>query len=245
MNIKKESAIQDVIEKFGEYANLILHQLSLLGKVINSGSVLISEDIQEEIRKNEEKSDHYEIKLSEKITNTIVLQKPVASDLRKLMACFQMITNLERIGDLVVNIIGFIPKIKNAEIYFHLKDIISDMLNVTENMVQKSILSFTYNDKEFALWTIKNDSIVDEMNHKLVKKAISQRNLPDETKQLLLSFIHINSIITSIERIADHATNVAESSVYALEGTDIRHHHQGTVEIGRNDNDNMKSPDNE
>jgi phosphate transport system protein len=49
--------------------------------------------------------------------------------------------------------------------------------------------------------------------------------LPEETQQLLLTFIHINSIISSIERIADHATNVAEASVYALDGTDIRHQH--------------------
>jgi phosphate transport system protein len=225
MSIKKENAIQDVIEKFGEYSNLILHQLTLLEKVFSSGSPVISEEIKDEIKKNEEKSDRFEIKLSEKIINTIVLQQPLASDLRKLMACYQMVINLERIGDLVVNIAGFIPKIKNEDIYSHLTDVIYNMLIVTKTMVQKSILSFTHSDREYAIWTIKNDSVVDEMNHKLVKKAISKANLTEETQQMLLTFIHINSIISSIERIADHATNVAEASVYALDGTDIRHQH--------------------
>jgi phosphate transport system protein len=225
MNIKKENAIQGVIEKFGEYSNLILHQITLLEKVFSSGTLAIAEDIKDEVRKNEEKSDQYEIKLSEKIINTIVLHQPLASDLRKLMACYTMVINLERMGDLVVNIINFIPKIKDPEIFSQMNDVIYNMLIVTKNMVEKSILSFTHSDREYAIWTIKNDSVVDEMNHKLVKKAISKTDLPEETRQLLLTFIHINSIISSIERIADHATNVAEASVYALDGTDIRHQH--------------------
>jgi phosphate transport system protein len=225
MNIKKENAIHGVIEKFGEYSNLILHQITLLEKVFSSGTLDISKELLDDIKKNEEKSDQFEIKLSEKIIDTIVLQQPLASDLRKLMACYQMVINLERIGDLVVNIINFIPKIKDREIFSQMTDVIYNMLIIAKNMVQKSILSFTNSDREYAVWTIKNDSIVDEMNQKLVKKAISRTNLPEETRQLLLTFIHINSIISNIERMADHATNVAEASVYALDGTDIRHQH--------------------
>lgn len=225
MNIKKESAIQDILDHFGDYANLILHQLSLLEKIINSGSVAISEELSKELISNENKSDNFEVKLSEKIINTIVLQKPVASDLRKLMACYQIVMNLERIGDSVMNIIKSLRRIKDTETYSQLTDIIYNILLVSTNMVQKSILSFTNNDKEFAIWTIKNDDVVDEMNSKLIKKAITKSKLPEETQQLLFSFININSIISNIERIADHATNVAEASIYALEGRDIRHKH--------------------
>jgi phosphate transport system protein len=231
MNIKKENAIHGVIEKFGEYSNLILHQITLLEKVFSSGTLDISKELLDDIKKNEEKSDQFEIKLSEKIIDTIVLQQPLASDLRKLMACYQMVINLERIGDLVVNIINFIPKIKDREIFSQMTDVIYNMLIIAKNMVQKSILSFTNSDREYAVWTIKNDSIVDEMNQKLVKKAISRTNLPEETRQLLLTFIHINSIISNIERMADHATNVAEASVYALDGTDIRHQHHENESI--------------
>jgi phosphate transport system protein len=224
MNIKKESAIQNVISHFEDYANLILSQLQILEKVISSGSLTISEDLLKELNLNEDKSDKFEIKLSEKIVNTIVLQKPVASDLRKLMACYQIVINLERIGDLVIDIVKFIQRIKENETYNRMSEVIYNMLLVSVNMVQKAILSFINNDKEFAIWAIQNDEVVDEMNHKLIRKAIAKSKLPDETQQLLFSFIHINSIISSIERIADHATNVAEASIYAMEGTDIRHH---------------------
>ncbi|MCL4483132.1 MAG: hypothetical protein M1445_11105 [Bacteroidetes bacterium] len=224
MNIKKESAIQNVISHFEDYANLILNQLTILEKVVNSGSLTIPEELMKELNDHEEKSDKFEIKLSEKIVNTIVLQKPVASDLRKLMACYQIVINLERIGDLVMDIVRFIPRIKDIETYNRMSEVIYNMLLVSVNMVQKAILSFVNSDKEFAIWAIQNDVVVDDMNHKLIRKAITKSKLPDETQQLLFSFIHINSIISSIERIADHATNVAEASIYAMEGTDIRHH---------------------
>jgi phosphate transport system protein len=141
------------------------------------------------------------------------------------MACYQNVINIERIGDLVMDIVKFIPRIQEAEIYNKMSEVIYNMLLVSVNMVQKSLLSFINGDKEFAIWTIQNDEVVDEMNHKLIRKAIAKSKLPDETQQLMFSFIHINSIISSIERIADHATNIAEASIYALEGTDIRHHH--------------------
>jgi len=223
MSIKKESAIQNIIGHYEDYANLILNQLSILEKIISSGSLTISDDLLKELKANEKRSDNFEIKISEKIVNTIVLQKPVASDLRKLMACYQIVINLERIGDLVMDIVKFIPRIKDIETYNRMSEVIYNMLLVSVKMVQKAILSFINNDKEFAIWAIQNDEVVDEMNHKLIRKAITKSELSDETQQLLFSFIHINSIISSIERIADHATNVAEASIYAMEGTDIRH----------------------
>ena len=224
MNIKKESAIHNIFGHFEDYANLILSQLSILEKVISSGSLVIPEEILKELNINEDKSDKFEVKLSEKIVDTIVLQKPVASDLRKLMACYQIVINLERIGDLVIDIVKFIPRIKEPETYNRMSEVIYNMLLVSVNMVQKSLLSFINSDKEFAIWTIRNDEVVDDMNHKLIRKAIAKSKMSDETQQLMFSFIHINSIISSIERIADHATNVAEASIYAMEGTDIRHH---------------------
>jgi phosphate transport system protein len=225
MNIKKEDAISDIFEHFDDFANLILHQLSLLEKIINSGSIVIAEDLSNELISNESKSDNFEIKLSEKIINAIVLQKPVASDLRKLIACYQIVMNLERVGDSVMNIKKSIHRIKDQETYSRVSDLIYNMLLVSINMVQKSILSFTNNDKEYAIWTIKNDDVVDDMNNKLIKKAIVKSNIPEVSQQLLFSFINIHSIISNIERIADHATNVAEASIYALEGKDIRHQH--------------------
>lgn len=223
---KKEAAINEIIDRLGGFANLILHQLSIMQKLIGTGSLEISDEISREVIINEEKADLLEVKLSDKITRIIVLHQPVASDLRKLMACFRIVMNLERIGDSVMNIIKLYPKIRDAETFSHLTDVILNMLSASREMVEKSILSFINNDREYAIWTIKNDDVVDKMNHKLIHNLISKSKLPIETEDLLLSLIHINSIISNIERIADHATNIAEASIYSMEGKDIRHQHE-------------------
>jgi phosphate transport system protein len=61
------------------------------------------------------------------------------------------------------------------------------------------------------------------MNHKLLLNSISKARVSEKTKEMLLSYIDLKDIITNIERIADHATNIAEASIYSIQGTDIRH----------------------
>ncbi|MBB3188232.1 phosphate signaling complex protein PhoU [Microbacter margulisiae] len=223
MNTQKENALHDIREKFNDLSQLVLYQLDLLEKIINKGDPSIPDSLLEELNANEADIDLLEIQLGEEIIDTIVLQQPMASDLRQVIAINQMVSNLERIGDLVMNIVYFLPRIQNVEIYSKMSEVMGNMLMTSVSMVKRAIQSFTMNDKEDAIWTIKNDAIVDEMNRKLIKKTITRSNLPEETQQLLFAFINLNNIISNIERVGDHATNIAESSIYALEGKDLRH----------------------
>jgi phosphate transport system protein len=97
------------------------------------------------------------------------------------------------------------------------------MLLSGTSMVEKALLSFINNDNEYAVWTIKNDEVVDDMNNKLLINSISKAKVSDKTKEMLLSYVDLKDIITNLERIADHATNIAEASIYSIQGTDIRH----------------------
>jgi len=90
-------------------------------------------------------------------------------------------------------------------------------------MVNRAILSFINNDQEFASWTIRKDSSFDEMNQKLLKRSIKSAGLPKEIQSTLNKLFDMRSITTDIERIGDHATNIAEASVYAISGSNIRH----------------------
>jgi phosphate transport system protein len=176
-------------------------------------------------RKNwhENKIDKYEVLISDKFTSSLVLYQPVASDIRKIIAIYRMTINLERIGDRVMNILHAVKNIKDSGEYKAMAEVISVMLVSGISMVEKSLLSFINNDNEYAIWTIKNDEIVDEMNHKLLINSISKANVSSKTKEMLLSYVDLKDIITNIERIADHATNIAEASIYSIQGTDIRH----------------------
>lgn len=223
MTSKKDVAINNILTDFEEFANLVLHQLDLLERIVSSGENKVPEDVYNEMLNNESKIDKFEVKLSDKIVNTIVLYQPVASEIRKIIACYRIILNLERIGDQVTNILHLIKNIRIPEIYSGMADVVSNMYIQSSSMVNKALVAFTTDDKEFAIWTIKNDSVIDELNHKMMKKAIKKSNLTDENKQMLNSFISMNAVVANIERIGDHATNIAEAAIYSIEGRDIRH----------------------
>ncbi|QIA06797.1 phosphate signaling complex PhoU family protein [Draconibacterium halophilum] len=223
MTLKKDDAISAIMSDFEDFANLVLHQLDILETLLSSGETKFPKDQSKELYENEDKLDKLEVKLSDKIINTITLYQPVASDIRKIMACYRIIISLERVGDMVINVLRFVETIKTPKVYNELSEVVSNMLIQSANMVSKSLLAFTNDDKDYAIWTIKNDSVVDELNKKMLKKAIKKSTSSNEEKQLLLSFINMNGMVTTIERIADQATNIAEAAIYSIEGKDIRH----------------------
>jgi len=223
MKTKREESILDIVSTFEEMADLILTQLTLLEKYMAGREIDECKRIISQIKENEDKIDKYEILISDKFISSIVLYQPVASDIRKIVAIYRMTINLERIGDRVMNIVHSLGNIENTKEYRAMAEVISAMLLSGISMVEKSLLSFINNDNEYAIWTIKNDEIVDEMNHKLLINSISKAKVNEKTREMLLSYIDLKDIITNIERIADHATNIAEASIYSIQGTDIRH----------------------
>jgi phosphate transport system protein len=222
MTSRKELFIQDTMNAFREMADLVLAQLNLIEKAMltdkSANDVII-----EEIENNENKIDKYEIIINDKFINAIVLYQPVASEIRNLVAIYRMTINLERIGDQIINIKNALASLIQRDEYQVMSDVILNMLQSGKIMVEKSLLSFVNSDPDFAIWTIKNDKVVDEMNNKLLANSIAKSDIDRSTKEMLLSYIEIKNIISNIERIADHATNIAEATIYSLKGTDVRH----------------------
>jgi phosphate transport system protein len=237
MKTKREESILDIVATFEEMADIILSQLTLLEKCMSGHDTEEYTRIVSEIRENEDKIDKLEVIISEKFISSIVLYQPVASDIRKIVAIYRMTINLERIGDRVMNIVHALGNIENTNEYKEMSEVILVMLVSGISMVEKSLLSFINNDNEYAVWTIKNDEVVDEMNHKLLINSISKAKLTERTRDMLLSYIDLKDIITNIERIADHATNIAEASIYSIQGTDIRHSSLDSNIITSNDNE--------
>jgi phosphate transport system protein len=223
MTLKKDDAIKAIMSDFEEFANLVLHQLDLLETLISTGETKFPKEKSKELYDNENTLDEMEVKISDKIINTITLYQPVASDIRKIMACYRIIMSLERVGDMVINVLNFVESIKTPEVYTKLSEVVSNMLIQSANMVNKALLAFTNDDRDYAIWTIKNDAVVDELNKKMLKKAIKKSTSSNADKELLISFINMNSMVSTIERIADQATNIAEAAIYSIEGKDIRH----------------------
>ncbi len=224
MSVKKDLAFEKLMRDFEKFSNLTLLQLDLLDKMISDYVAKKPVDgFKSQIAENETVLNQLEVKVSERIMRIISLYNPMASDLRKLLAIYRMLIDLERIGDLVTGVVRDMLRIKDVEIFVNASDVIDNMLVMTKEMLIKALLSFTQNDRESAIWTIKSDSVVDELNHKLLRKSVAKTNLTDEHQEMIMSFLKLKSIVSDIERIGDHSTNIAEASIYALDGTDLRH----------------------
>ena len=224
MSQKKHEVIADILSDYEKLANMVLNQLDEVKKLISTAERLPGKDQLKVFKDHESKINKLEVKISEKIINSIALYQPVASEIRNLIACYRIVISLERIGDLSISIAKQLSRIENVELYSSLSGFISKMMDLSVEMARRSMLSFINQDMELAMWTIKSESIVDEFNHKMLKKVAERAYFVAGDNNLLVSFINIKEMVTNIERISDHAANIAEASVYAFEGKDIRHH---------------------
>ena len=111
MKTMREESILDIIATFEEMADTILAQLKLLERYMDEHSEEERIRIKSEINSNETRIDRFEVLISEKFINSIILYQPVASDIRKAVAVSRMSINLERIGDRVINILNSIDNI--------------------------------------------------------------------------------------------------------------------------------------
>lgn len=223
MSEKKEQALNEVMASFSEMARLVMSQLTMLEKMMNTPDKKEFDDLSARMESDENLIDNLEVVIGEQFTNTIVLYQPVASDVRRLVACYRMTINLERIGDRIMNLRRIVKGIRESDEYASISSLIGNMLSSGTMMVEKALLSFINSDPDFAIWTIKNDSVVDEMNRKLLISHIMKAEMDDRTRSMLMSYVELKEMISNIERIADHATNIAEASIYSMQGTDIRH----------------------
>lgn len=223
MTTNRDLALQKIEKEFEHISNLVLEQLQLLGDLFTTGKKERPEEIFKLLCKNEEKIDKFEMQLDESIIKAIVLYQPVAGDLRRLFAIYHMTINLERVGDLVLATSATFTELQGSDMVEDSRSALQQMLKVTSKMVNKALLSFINNDQEMASRTIHKESAFEELNKKLQKRAIKSAGLPKKSQSVLNNLLDMRSMFASIERIGDHATNIAESSVYAISGSNIRH----------------------
>ncbi|MFP4057337.1 MAG: phosphate signaling complex protein PhoU [Candidatus Brocadiia bacterium] len=163
--------------------------------------------------------DHREIDVEEECLKILALHQPVAIDLRFIVACLKINNDLERIGDLAVNIAEravFLGNREPVEVPFDFPT----MAEKVRTMLKNSLDALVNLDARLARHVCRSDDEVDEINRHMydqVKDGIRRR--PEDVDSL----IHLLSVSRHLERIADHATNIAEDVIYMLEGVIVRH----------------------
>ena len=163
--------------------------------------------------------DRLEVKLEEECLKILALHQPVAIDLRFIVAALKINSDLERIGDLAVNIAELTPELAGSEIREVPFDL-DGMLQLALEMVKQSADALVEMSPAAALSVCKSDDEMDDMYHEANHILIE---MIKKNCQAAAYFIGLRVIARHLERIADHATNIAEDVIYMVNGEIVRH----------------------
>jgi phosphate transport system protein len=181
-------------------------------------------DLLERVLADERRLNVMEMEIDEEISNVIARRQPAAKDLRLLMAASKCVTNLERAGDEARKIVKRTRRIASADS--------APNVNITEikvsgemalNVLRRALDAFARMDTHAADQIIKDDEAIDNEFRAFVRKLVTYMM---EDPRAISTGLDYLFIAKAIERIGDHATNIAESVVYVVRGTDIRHEHR-------------------
>ena len=176
----------------------------------------------EAIARGDEEVNALQIEIDDRCLKLLALQQPMASDLRLITSAMKINADLERIGDQAVNIAENAMKMLAAP---PLKPIIDlpRMAEMAERMTRDSLDSFVRRDPTLAREVLGQDDEVDGLKDTIFRVLLTYMMADPGTIERALALILISR---NLERIADHATNIAEDVIFLVEARDVRHHHE-------------------
>ena len=164
--------------------------------------------------------DMLENDVQEECLKILALHQPVAVDLRRITAIMLISTDLERMGDLAVGIAERAEMLATPP-FISVPERLAHMTVATTDMVRKALDAFVHRDPVAAREVVKLDDVVDADNDQIIEWLTAEmKKSPD----LIDAGISMFSAVRHLERIADHATNIAEDVIYLVEGEMVRHH---------------------
>lgn len=223
MSIIKDQQLQILLNQFELISKNTLLQLAILKQLVDDPS---SEELFEEALTNETLIDRLEVKIREEVAFTVFKFSPMAEDLRRIVAYQDLTTNLERIGDMILNCVYMVRELDLTRPEFHqIKAMVSEMLESVTQMVRNAVLSFTNMELTTAINVLDADDSVDD-NFREIRRYLAEANAFRElSKEQLMELFSLDSLAHNLERCGDSATNIAESTIYLIKGRDVRHAH--------------------
>jgi len=160
-----------------------------------------------------------DVDIDEICVRLLALHQPAGRDLRFITTGLKITTDLERIGDMAVNICERALEL-NQEPQLKPYIDIPRMARVAQRMIRESLDAFVREDTELALKVCKDDEEVDQLNSQIFREVVT---FMIDDPHTINRAIKISSISKYLERIADHATNIAEMVIFMVKGKSIRH----------------------
>ena len=215
MSTHLEQELKQIKLRIYEMADLAIEAILQSMEVLKNSDTALAEKILE----NDTALDRLEVELDEECVKILVTRQPAAGDLRFVLSIIKINTDLERIGDLATNIARETINMKGKTPVKPLVDI-PRMAAIAVEMIRDSFQAFTDRDVEKARSVVKRDGEVDDLNLQVYRELFSYMA---ENPRVLSQSLGLIMVSKALERIADHATNIAERTVYYIKGVDIRH----------------------
>ena len=178
----------------------------------------------------EERVNQMEVEIDRDLSTIIARRQPTARDLRLLIAISKTIGNLERVGDEAARIARTVQRLINIGVSSRLRLPVSDVgfeAQLATEQLRKSLDAFARLDVNRALEVLKQDNQIDQEFDGLMRKLITYMM---EDPRTISASIDLVFVAKAIERVGDHAKNLAEQIIYIVKGTDVRHIPMESVE---------------
>ena len=210
-----EKDLEEVKERLlwmGSLAERAVHQS--VQAVLDSEKELAERVIEEENAINE-----MQIEMDERVMKLLALQQPAAGDLRFILAVARINNDLERIGDQAVNIAQAALRVLRHPRVKPYVDL-PRMSELAEEMVRDSLNAVVRKDVELARSVLTRDDLVDGLRNQIFRELLTYMM---ENSAVVFPAFELILVAKNLERIADHATNIAEDVIYMVAGRDVRH----------------------
>ncbi len=183
-----------------------------------------------QVLREEERVNQMEVEIDRDLSAIIARRQPTARDLRLLIAISKTIANLERVGDEAARIARTVQRLVNTGVSSRMRLPVSDLTfeaDLAVAQLRKALDAFARLDTAKALEVLKQDDQIDQEFDGLLRKLITYMM---EDPRTITASIDLVFVAKAIERVGDHAKNLAEAIIYVVKGTDVRHHSVEAVE---------------
>jgi phosphate transport system protein len=183
-----------------------------------------------QVLREEDRVNRMEVDIDRDLSAIIARRQPTARDLRLLIAISKTIANLERVGDEAARIARMVQRVISMGIHGRLRLPVSDLQfesDLAVAQLRKALDAFARLDTAKALEVLKQDDEIDQEFEGLMRKLITYMM---EDPRTISSSIDLIFVAKAIERVGDHAKNLAEAIIYIVKGTDVRHTPMDQVE---------------
>jgi len=212
-------------EELEELQSKLLEMGGLVEAAIHNSVLALvdrDEDKAKEVMWNEALVNQKEIEIDELATRMLALFQPMARDLRFITAVIKINNDLERMGDLAVNITERALTLMREPAVKPLIDI-PRIADLAESMVHRALDAFAKHDADMARDVLLADDAVDRLRDAVYDELLT---FMQEERSTINRAVSLMFIAQNLERIADHSTNIAEDVLFAVKGVDVRHHNE-------------------